>query len=163
MGKSSLINHLLKRKELAFVSATPGKTQTLNFFVIDERLCFVDLPGYGYAKAADALKAKWAEAIQNYLVERPALKSILFLLDSRRLPNEEDCGFIEWVSRRGLPFLLIFTKTDKLSDTEKEEHIEKSLAILQVGKPPLHFLCYSIKNGRSRIELIEKINALLRQ
>ena len=163
VGKSSLINHLLKNKHLAKVSATPGKTQTINFFLIDKQLCLVDLPGYGFAKVAGDLKKKWAKSIDHYLNTREPLKLLLFLLDSRRTPTEEDSLLIRWASHRELPMLIIFTKTDKVNDSQKRANTLASLEILKqdLGEIPIPFLHYSIKNSHSRTELIDAIHTTL--
>ncbi len=163
VGKSSLINHLLKRKDLARVSATPGKTQTLNFFTIDKELALVDLPGYGYAKATEDVKNQWAKAIDHYLKNRSTLKLILFLMDCRREPAEEDCAFARWVSHHQIPILIIFTKADKLSENEKRLNALNCLAVFNnfLHKNPVRFIHYSIKDARSRDELIDNINHIL--
>lgn len=163
VGKSSLINHLLKNSKLAKTSSTPGKTQSINFFSIDEQLALVDLPGYGYAKVPKEVRSKWAEMIDNYLHTRPNLRLILFLLDCRRDPTDEDLALIRWASHNQKPALLVFTKADKLTENEKRA---KTLASLDSFKnhlhsSPVHFLHYSIKDTRARMELIEKINGFL--
>ncbi|MBS0652769.1 MAG: YihA family ribosome biogenesis GTP-binding protein [Verrucomicrobia bacterium] len=163
VGKSSLINHLLKRKDLARVSATPGKTQTLNFFKVDDELALVDLPGYGYAKATEDLKNQWASAIDHYLKNRPTLKLILFLVDCRREPSAEDCAFAKWVSHHQIPILIIFTKADKLSENERRLNALNCLEVFNTFfyKNPVRFLHYSTKDARSRAELIDNINTIL--
>lgn len=163
VGKSSLINHLLKRKGLARVSATPGKTQTLNFFTVDEELALVDLPGYGFAKATDDLRKQWASAIDHYLNDRPTLKLVLFLLDSRRTPTEEDCAFAKWATHHELPILMIFTKADKLNENQKRLNALNTLEVFKnyVHNTPIRFLHYSIKDPRARMELIDMINSIL--
>ncbi|MDJ0652457.1 MAG: ribosome biogenesis GTP-binding protein YihA/YsxC [Simkaniaceae bacterium] len=158
VGKSSLINHLLHAKKVAKVSATPGKTQRLNYFVIDAALLLVDLPGYGYAKTSKTLQEKWGVWIDKYLKKR-GLKLILFLLDSRRKLTEEDRQFLQWAFYEKIPLLLILTKGDKLSQKERQAAFtrienEKSLS----GFPPL---LYSIKEGRCRQALIQKINQVV--
>ncbi len=163
VGKSSLVNHLLKRKDLARVSATPGKTQTLNFFTIDEELALVDLPGYGYAKATEDLKNHWARAIDRYLKNRLTLKLILFLMDCRRDPTEEDCAFARWVSHHQIPTLIIFTKADKLNENEKRLNALNFFSIFNklLKKNEVQSIHYSIKDARSRAELIDNINRIL--
>lgn len=158
VGKSSLINHLLRSKKVAKVSATPGKTQRINYFVIDEALLLVDLPGYGYAKTSKTLQEEWGIWIDKYLKER-GLKLILFLLDSRREMTPEDRQFLEWAFYEKIPLLLILTKGDKLSQKEKYATFkrigsEKSLS----GFPPL---LYSTKEGKCREQLIHEINKVL--
>lgn len=163
VGKSSLINHLLRNSKLARVSSTPGKTQLLNFYCIDQRIVLVDLPGYGYAKVPKTLKEQWSQSIDLYLKNRKNLQLILFLLDSRRVPTEEDQAFVQWATFNQKPLLLIFTKTDKLKESELREQTLSSLAAFNhlMHASPVRFLHYSIKDPRARIELIEKINTLL--
>jgi GTP-binding protein len=163
VGKSSLINHLLKRK-LAKTSSIPGKTQSINFFSVDEQIALVDLPGYGYAKVPKQVKDAWAGIIDGYLQNRATLQLILFLIDSRREPTEQDCALVKWASFHQKPILLVFTKADKMTENEIKG---KTLAALNSLKNflhtvPVHFLHYSIKDAGARIELIEKINALLK-
>jgi GTP-binding protein len=165
VGKSSLINHLLKNSRLAKTSSTPGKTQSINFFCIDQEIALVDLPGYGYAKVPKATKEQWAQVIDHYLTKRANLRLILFLLDSRRQPSNEDCALIKWASFNQKPMLLIFTKKDKLSESELRQNTLSSLDSFKnfVHSSPVHFLHYSIKDASARIELIEKINRLLKE
>ena len=163
VGKSSLINSLFKGQKLAKTSATPGKTQSINFFSIDQKLALVDLPGYGYAKVSLQLKAKWALLIENYLKSRKTLKLILFLMDSRRTPTEEDSQFMQWANHHRIPLLLIFTKSDKVNEREKKDSTLNCLETFHrfLHSAPIRFLHYSIKDPRARIELIQQINSLL--
>lgn len=125
VGKSSFINHFLSQPKLAKTSATPGKTQLLNFFLVDERYLFVDLPGYGFAKVPPDEILKWSQAIENYVETRATLKLLLLLIDSRREMSKEDLSLIEWAKNKKKPLLLILTKTDKLSFSEKEALLKK--------------------------------------
>jgi GTP-binding protein len=163
VGKSSLINHLLKSK-LAKTSSVPGKTQSINFFSVDEQIALVDLPGYGYAKVPKLVREQWAGIIDSYLQNRPTLRLILFLIDSRREPTEEDCALVKWAAFHQKPMLLVFTKSDKITESEKRSMTLASLDSLKnfLHSTPVHFLHYSIKDPRARIELIEKINILLK-
>lgn len=165
VGKSSLINHLLKNSTLAKVSSTPGKTRSVNFFSIDDTLALVDLPGYGYAKVSKEIRDTWAEMIDHYLENREELRLLLLLLDSRRELTEEDHIFIKWASFHQKPLLLIFTKADKLKDSEKQKNSLAALTSIknQIHSAPVHFLHYSIKDPRGRMELIKKINGLLEE
>ena len=163
VGKSSLINHLLQNNSLAKTSSIPGKTQSINFFSVDNQIALVDLPGYGYAKVPKHIKQEWSALIDFYLQKRSSLQLILFLIDSRREPTEEDLTFLKWSSFHKKPSLLVFTKTDKMNENEMRQ---KTLTTLDYFKnflhsSPVHFLHYSIKDSRARIELIKKINALL--
>ncbi|MBS0621249.1 MAG: YihA family ribosome biogenesis GTP-binding protein [Verrucomicrobia bacterium] len=164
VGKSSLINHLLRNKTLAKTSSKPGKTQSINFFTVDESVVLVDLPGYGYAAVSKALRAGWAEIIDFYLENRSALQMILFLIDSRRTPTGEDCAFVKWATDRRIPLLLIFTKSDKMTESERRKSTLASLETLHpfLHASPIQFLHYSIKDPSSRMELIDKIHTLLR-
>lgn len=125
VGKSSLINHLLAQKKLAKTSATPGKTQLLNFFAIDEKWLLVDLPGYGFAKAPREAIEKWSAAIDSYLNNRPHLKLILLLIDSRREVSGEETSFMSWAKQKQIPLLMVFTKSDKLSPFEVQTLLNK--------------------------------------
>ena len=165
VGKSSLINNLLRNGNLAKTSSTPGKTRSVNFFSIDEQLGLIDLPGYGYAKVPQAMRQQWSEMIDYYLDRRPTLKLILLLIDSRRDPTEEDCALIQWASFHKKPMLLIFTKIDKLKEAEIRDNTFSSLSFLKnvIQSTTVNFLHYSIKDPRTRMELIDKINTLLKE
>lgn len=151
VGKSSLINHLLNQKKLAKTSATPGKTQLLNFFNVDDRLLLVDLPGYGFAKAPPEEIEKWSRAIDHYLNSRPHLKLLLLLVDSRREISLEDQSLIDWAHYKQISFLLILTKTDKLSTSER--------AALRRKYPEA--IPYSVENNESKHLLEKRIETIL--
>lgn len=151
VGKSSLINHLLEQKKLAKTSATPGKTRLLNFFSVDEKFLLVDLPGYGYAKAPRDDIEKWSEAIDTYINNRPTLKLILLLIDSRRDISPDDQVLMDWASHKRIPLLLILTKTDKLSTGEK----------LALFKKHPNAIPYSVMNNDSRHILEKRILQVL--
>jgi GTP-binding protein len=148
VGKSSLINHLLRHKGLAHVSSKPGKTITLNYYNVDDALILVDLPGYGYAKRAKEDQASWSEVVDRYLNERKTLKLVLLLVDSRRELSEEDLSIAEWAAHAQKPLLLIFTKSDTIKLHEKRVDGARQMY-------------YSIKDGKSRDVLISKINQVL--
>lgn len=156
VGKSSLINHLLKKK-LAKTSQTPGKTESVNFYLADD-LLLVDLPGYGYASRSHSIRKKWSGLIDAYLQKRSSLKLLLLLIDSRRTFSSEDLALMEWAHFHGIPFLLIFTKIDKLNQSEKKA-LELSVASLSIR--PLRIIPYSIKEETGRILLLHTINQLL--
>jgi len=157
VGKSSLINHLLHRKKLAKVSAKPGKTQTINYFNVDNQLIIVDLPGYGYASRSKDMQMLWSASIDQYFKKRSSLSMIILLIDSRREPTDEDTAILEWAQHNKKPVLLIFTKSDTLSERERKSNLEKALQQLPVE----YALSYSIKDTRSRQNLITNINKLL--
>jgi len=118
VGKSSIINALLHRKNLVKTSQTPGKTQLINFFIINETYYFVDLPGYGYARVPYAVTDAWAPMIEGYLSSTPQLSAVIVLLDSRREPDERDLRLIEWLRQYDIPAIYALTKTDKLNRQE---------------------------------------------
>lgn len=123
VGKSSLINKLLNRKALARVSATPGKTATINFFDVDS-ISFVDLPGYGYAKVSKSEKKRWAELIEGYLHDDRDLALVFQLIDFRHKPTEDDIMMINFLIDSEIPFIIVLTKADKLKKTEREKRRE---------------------------------------
>ena len=145
VGKSSLINHLFNQKKLARTSSTPGKTRLLNFFSIQDRFLLVDLPGYGFAKAPKREIETWSRAIDCYFKERASLKLIFLLIDCRRDFSKEDQTIINWAEHKNIPILLVFTKTDKLSQSEKAK-------LIQNYPDAIH---YSVTNIKGR-HLIEK-------
>ncbi len=115
VGKSSLINYLCNNKKLAKTSSTPGKTQLINHFLINEEWYLVDLPGYGYAKSSKKLRREWDTFVFKYLKSRSNLLYTFVLLDARHEPQKIDLDFMEWMGRNGLPFVMVFTKTDKIN------------------------------------------------
>jgi GTP-binding protein len=125
VGKSSLINMLTGKKNLAKTSGTPGKTQLINHFLIDDTWYIVDLPGYGYARASKSMRSKWEKFIADYLTKRETLMNIFVLLDSRLEPQKIDIEFMNWCGEKGLPFSLVFTKIDKLSSSVLQKNLAK--------------------------------------
>ena len=132
VGKSSLINMLLNRKQLVKTSATPGRTQLINFFLINEAFSFVDLPGYGYAKVPESVRKSWGPMIETYLATRKTLKGVVLIMDLRRIPGLQEIHFIEWLHYYNIPSILTLTKADKLSKTNQMKQqlaIAKALAV----------------------------------
>ncbi len=123
VGKSSLINALVNRKKLAHTSGKPGKTQTINFYNINDNFRFVDLPGYGYAKRSLKVREKWGEIIENYLVKRRNLKEVILLIDIRHSPGEHDEMMYNWIKSFGYKGIIIATKADKISKGKRMKHI----------------------------------------
>lgn len=153
VGKSSLINHLTMQKGLAKVSNTPGKTQLINLFLVDEQLLLVDLPGYGYSETGKEIKSQWQQLIEDYLLQyRPHL---LLLLDSRHPPSSLDEQMIRWSKENLLTFDCILTKMDKLTTSERHRTIQRMIQFL--SKPPL---LYSIKDVDSRKKLLLHLKSL---
>lgn len=160
VGKSSLINHLLGSSNLARISSTPGKTQTINFFAIDQQLALVDLPGYGYAKVPKHVRNTWAKGLQDYFESREPLRLILLLIDSRRAPTQEDLAMASWSASHRKPLLVVFTKSDKMPKKELDESITNSLKLLfQINH--LVFadsVVFSIHDRRAKEQLICAVN-----
>jgi GTP-binding protein len=132
VGKSSLINTLVNRKRLVKTSATPGRTQLINFFLINKTFSFVDLPGFGYAKVPASVRKKWGPMIETYLSTRKTLKGVALIMDVRRIPSLQDLNFIEWLYYYNIPGILILTKADKLSKTKQltqQATIAKALSV----------------------------------
>ncbi len=125
VGKSSLINMLLDKKDMARTSGTPGKTVSINFFLVNNKWHVVDLPGYGYAKRSKTLRTQWENVLIEYLKERENLQCVLVLIDSRVPPQTSDISFINMLGEMAVPFVLVFTKLDKLKPIEAAENIAK--------------------------------------
>jgi GTP-binding protein len=155
VGKSSLLNVLTGQKRLAFTSSTPGRTQTINFYRIDGAFYFVDLPGYGYARAPRELARQWKELIEQYLLKRDSLKLSCLILDARRGWMESDLSLKRWLEYHGKPYLVIATKTDKLNQSEQARGID---AIRRGGADPQPF---SARTGRGVRELWQAISTTL--
>lgn len=124
VGKSSLINGLMNRKSLARVSAQPGKTQTINFYNINNQMYFVDLPGYGYTNASPAVKAKWGKMVENYLHTSRQLKAVFLLVDIRHEPSDNDKIMYGWILKNGFEPVIIATKLDKIKKSQVQEHLK---------------------------------------
>lgn len=146
VGKSSMINKILNRKNFARVSATPGKTVTINFYSIDEKLMIVDLPGYGYAQASKGERKELSNVIGEYLNERNQLMQLILLVDSRHKPTEDDRKMIEMIKGSGGMAVVIATKTDKLSKKQLEENLDMIIDTLNLTEGDV-LLPFSVKNN----------------
>lgn len=156
VGKSSIINALTNRKKLAKVSQTPGKTRLVNFFLINEEMYLVDLPGYGYAKVSKKEKESWGKTVETYLIEREQLKKVVLLVDSRHKPTADDILMHEWIKHFGYKVIVIATKSDKLSNNEIAKHKKVIIDTLKLGPEDEFYLFSSVKkNGKE--ELIDNI------
>ena len=154
VGKSSLINMLTGQKKLAKTSSTPGKTQHINHFRIDDNWHLVDLPGYGYAKVSKSARGKFKGIIYNYLEKREQLYCTFVLVDIRHKPQQVDLDFFAWMAERGLPFYIVFTKADKLGKTKIDFHVEeyKNEMLKQWEEIPPYFVSSATKKiGRDEI------------
>jgi GTP-binding protein len=166
VGKSSLINMLVERKKLAKVSGTPGKTQTINHFIINDQWYLVDLPGYGYAKLSKEDRWNFGKMIESYLQNRENLFCTFILIDSRLRAQDIDLDFISWMGKMNLPIALVLTKTDKLKQSElgkSKNAFEKALLKTWEELPPLFVTSAEKKSGRDKLlafidEAIQKAN-----
>jgi GTP-binding protein len=163
VGKSSLINTLVGRKKLAKTSNTPGRTQLINFFTINEKMSFVDLPGYGFAKVAQSVKKDWGDMIEAYLRERQCLALVILILDIRRDPSEDDLSLRDWLENFRIPYLYILTKADKLSNNQaiaRRRAIDRTLGV-SAGKNPILFSAITQKGKDDIWQFIENhLNSL---
>lgn len=156
VGKSSLINNLTNRRKLAKTSSTPGKTRLINFFLINNDIYFVDLPGYGYAKVSKDEKAKWGNIVETYLMKRPQLSRVLLLVDSRREPTEDDILMYNWIKHYGYEVIIIATKSDKITKNEmakSDKIIRKTLKLPNEQK----IIYYSSLKRTGREEVLDVI------
>ena len=159
VGKSSLINTLVNRKNLVKTSSKPGCTQLINFFTINEEVSFVDLPGYGYAKVSKSIRAQWAPMVDRYLSVRKNLMGVILLIDIRRDPGKEEFELMNWFVKRRIPFLTVLTKTDKLSRTKQQKRLAILTKTLKRGKEDL--ILFSSKTRQGRDIVMDEITALL--
>lgn len=159
VGKSSLINRIINRKGLVKTSSTPGKTQHVNFFKINDRIMFVDLPGYGYAKVPLSIKKTWGKMIETYLTDREELKLVISLVDIRRDPGEDQLQLIDWYHHFGIPFRTVVTKTDKARKSEIGDRKLRIASLLKVDPESL-ILC-SAKTGLGKQELWKEISSCI--
>lgn len=161
VGKSSLINTLTGKKGLAKTSQTPGKTQLINHFLINESWYIVDLPGYGYARASKTEKAKWDKFIHTYLDKRESLQCVMVLIDSRLEPQKIDLEFCNWLGEKGLSFVLVFTKADKQSSIKTDQSIAKfKKALLATFDETPQFFITSSETQQGREEILEFIDVV---
>ncbi len=159
VGKSSALNRLVNVKTLAKTSSTPGKTRLINFFLINENLYFVDLPGYGYAKTSRSLKESWGKLVEDYLKTRENLKGTVLLIDSRRGLLEPDLELLEWLDFFGKEKLIVLTKTDKLTRSELSLCIGKASQVLHADKDSL--VLFSTKTGEGKDKILKWIERVI--
>ncbi len=156
VGKSSLINMLLKRKNLARTSNTPGKTQLLNYYLIDDSWYIVDLPGYGYARVSKRKRRAWEQMIHSYFINRITLQCAVVLIDSMISPQRSDLEFINWLGEKQIPFVLAYTKTDRLKEEERLENIKRfQEAMLEYWEALPQQFETSARKGWGRDELLQ--------
>lgn len=153
VGKSSMINSLTRNSKLARTSSEPGKTRLVNYYLINEDMFLVDLPGYGFAKAPKQEKEKWAAMIEGYLCNSPYLKRVLQLVDLRHAPTQDDQMMVEYLRHYDIPFSVVATKADKLSKAQRNRNIPVICRTLAVQ--PWEIICYSSEDGTGRDKLLE--------
>ena len=159
VGKSSLINKLVNRRHLVKTSSTPGRTQLINFFRINNGLSLVDLPGYGFARVPKSVRRTWGPMIETYLTGRPSLKAVVLILDIRRTPDAQEHNFIDWLTLHGRQVILVLTKADKLSGNKRAVRWREIIKALNHGEnEPLLF---SSKTGLGKEALWRAIEALI--
>ena len=161
VGKSSLINTLLNRKRLARTSTTPGRTQEINFYRINDKFAFVDLPGYGYAKVPESVRRQWGPMVETYLRDRRTLKLVVVILDVRRDPSDEDRQLIKWLEFYSILFFVVITKTDKISRNALtiRKRVIGDLLALSAGRIIIPF---SAKSGQGKELVWREIENILR-
>lgn len=156
VGKSSVINKVLLRKNMAKVGAAPGKTTHINYFLVDKRLYFVDLPGYGYAKVSMAERARWGRLIESWFADTTLMSLGIMVVDARHRPTQNDCTMAECFRRTGKPFLLVANKVDKLKRSEIEPNLAQIRETLELDKN-VKVIPFSAEKGDGRQELLQEI------
>ena len=157
VGKSSLINSLLQRKGLARTSNTPGRTQSINYFLINDDFYFVDLPGYGYAKVSKAMRSDWGKMAEEYLSDRGQLVLCIQLIDARHEPTRLDLQLNEWLNFHGKPHIVVATKADKLSKTQ----LAKQISAIRLSLSDSHIETYSSEKGTGKEEVWSVIQSAI--
>lgn len=162
VGKSSLINMVANRTKLAKISVSPGKTQTINHYLMNDHWYLVDLPGYGYAKVNKSLRYAWGKMIEEYLLKRENLDCLFILIDARLEPQKIDVGFINWAGQKGIPICIVFTKLDKLNKSQflkNKRLMEQQLLQSWEQLPPMMGTSSAKKTGRK--ELLDYIETIV--
>lgn len=160
VGKSSLINALMNRKSFARISSEPGKTQTINFYNINDAMYCVDLPGYGFAKVSKETQAKWGKMIENYLTTSKQLRAVFLLIDIRHEPSKNDKDMYEWIVYNGYDPIIIATKLDKINRSQVQKHIKMIKTGLNV-KPQTVVIPFSSQTKQGRDEIWELIDSIV--
>ena len=160
VGKSSLINSITRRGKLARISKTPGRTQLINYFIINNEFFLVDLPGYGFAKVPKAMKAEWGQTMERYLASKRK-KLVFVLLDIRRVPTAEDMDMLHWLDHFDIPFKIIFTKMDKVSNNEKFKCLKAIRTKLEFHNEDVFF--HSSLKDTGRDEILDYIEEVLNE
>jgi GTP-binding protein len=159
VGKSSLINTLINRKRLVKTSSTPGRTQLINFFNINEAFCFVDIPGYGYAKVPASVKKNWGPMIETYITTRKTLNGVVLIMDIRRTPGPEEMNMFDWLNHYDIPSVPVLTKSDKLSKTRQQKRLKEIVKTLSADKD--NFILFSAKSRQGKDEVWDAVKKLI--
>lgn len=162
VGKSSLINALMNRKALARTSAQPGKTQTINYYNVNDGIYFVDLPGYGYAKANEEIKAMWGKMIEDYLHQSKQLRKVFLLIDIRHAPGENDRIMYEWILKNGYEPIIIATKLDKINRSQRQTQLKLIRTTLQVREGTI-LIPFSAETKQGREEIYEILDQVIEE
>ena len=160
VGKSSLINALMNRKNYARTSQSPGKTQTINYYNINQELFFVDLPGYGYARANEEVKAKWGKLIEDYLHQSKQIKLVMLLIDIRHKPSDNDCLMYRWICDHGYKPVIIATKSDKINRSQLNKQLQMIADEVQVLRETI-IIPFSALNKQGREDIYELLDMTL--
>lgn len=161
VGKSSLINGLMNRKSLARTSSKPGKTQTINYYNVNNRMYFVDLPGYGYAVANEKVKAQWGRLIEDYLYQSKKIKAVFLLIDIRHAPSENDRIMYDWIVKRGHKPIIIATKLDKIKRSQIAKQLKIIYDTLDIRKGDIDVIPYSSLTKQGREEIYALLDRML--
>jgi GTP-binding protein len=161
VGKSSFINKMINRKSLARTSSKPGKTQTLNFYKINQQFLFVDVPGYGFAKVPKAEREKWGQFIEEYMTIREFLRAVILLIDIRHKPSKDDQMMYEWLNHLGVNVIIVATKLDKIPKTRVHRHIKDIRETLQMPKT-VPVIPFSSETGQGKDEAWNTILAYIK-
>lgn len=158
VGKSSVINRMLNRKNFARVGASPGKTIHVNYFFIDQKIYFVDLPGYGYAKVSQAERDRWGKLMESYFADPELMTLGVMIVDSRHKPTADDCTMAQWYREAGCPFVVVANKLDKLKKSQVEPNLQVIRETLELGEGDV-VIPFSAEKGTGRQELVSAILA----
>jgi GTP-binding protein len=159
VGKSSLINTLIQRKDMVKTSSKPGCTQLINFFMINEKLSFVDLPGYGYAKVSKKIRSQWQPMVNLYLSHRQSLLGLILLVDIRRDPGKEEFDMMDWLEAHEMPYLVVLTKSDKLSKTKQQKRLLSICS--QMNREKNNVILFSTRTKTGRDIILGEIENLM--
>src|SRR5512133_635443 len=158
VGKSSLINVLVNRKSLVRTSSTPGRTQLINFFAVNDELSLVDLPGFGYAEVPLEVKRAWGPMVRGYLEQRSNLRAVVLLFDIRRTPREEELMLLDWLAQAGVSLIPVITKADKITKGSRRKHVMEISDV--TGINPDEFILFSALSREGRDAVWQRIDAL---